>query len=345
MLNQNYTIEYLIMSNIYGIDLSSSEFTGIINREQFILLSKDVGEDRWNAYRERWESANNYGKTEYPIQIDFELNGTCNLKCKMCPMSEPIDDKGKVKIFDFETFKILIDEGINKGLECINLSYVNEPLIRKDLSKFIKYAKNKGIVDIYFSTNGLLLNDKNIRELIDSGLSRIQISIDAYTEKMFKIMRYGANLNKLLPKIDNLLKIRKEMNSLTPLVRVNFVRTKVNDHELEDFVSFWKDKVDMIGIQEFVNFRESTTEFNNTPLEEHESTFKCRVPFKEMVVRYDGTVLPCCNFPGMKMPIGNVFETSVEDLWNGKQINDLRQLHLEGRYRENEICKQCVEGA
>jgi hypothetical protein len=47
----------------------------------------------------------------------------------------------------------------------------------------------------------------------------------------------------------------------------------------------------------------------------------------------------------MKIPIGNVFETSVVDLWNGKQINDLRQLHLEGRYRENEICKQCVEGA
>ena len=92
MLNQNYTIEYLIMSNIYGIDLSSSEFTGIINREKLNLLSKDVGEDRWNAYRERWESANYYGKTEYPIQIDFEINGTCNLKCKMCPMSEPLDD-------------------------------------------------------------------------------------------------------------------------------------------------------------------------------------------------------------------------------------------------------------
>ena len=42
------------------------------------------------------------------------------------------------------------------------------------------------------------------------------------------------------------------MNSIT-LIRVNFVRTNINEHELEDFIEFWKDKVEMIGIQEMVN--------------------------------------------------------------------------------------------
>ena len=34
-----------------------------------------------------------------------------------------------------------------------------------------------------------------------------------------------------------------------PLIRVNFVKTELNHKELNDFINLWKDKVDMIGIQ------------------------------------------------------------------------------------------------
>ena len=42
------------------------------------------------------------------------------------------------------------------------------------------------------------------------------------------------------------------MKSITPLVRVNFVKTTNNEFELDDFIEFWKEKVDMIGVQEFI---------------------------------------------------------------------------------------------
>ena len=35
-------------------------------------------------------------------------------------------------------------------------------------------------------------------------------------------------------------------------MRVNFVRTEINEHELEDFLALWGGVVDMIGVQEMV---------------------------------------------------------------------------------------------
>ena len=48
-------------------------------------------------------------------------------------------------------------------------------------------------------------------------------------------------------------KLKKEMNSVTPLILLNIVRTEIKEHVLNDFIDYWVDKVDMIGIQEMVN--------------------------------------------------------------------------------------------
>ena len=50
-----------------------------------------------------------------------------------------------------------------KGLKAIKLNYLNQPLLRKDLERFITYAKKAGVLDVYFSSNGLLLNENRIR--------------------------------------------------------------------------------------------------------------------------------------------------------------------------------------
>ena len=53
---------------------------------------------------------------------------------------------------------------------------------------------------------------------------------------------------------------RNDLNKNLPLIRVNFVKTELNHKELNDFINLWKDKVDMIGIQEFVKPTKVTKE-------------------------------------------------------------------------------------
>lgn len=328
------------------IKRKETELTGIVGLEKINLLSKYADKNRWDEYREKYNKASDLNIiTKYPLQIDFELNSTCNLKCPMCPLSIETNSEKSSNLFPFELYRTIILDGVKKGLSAIKLNYLNEPLLRSDLEDFIKYAKSCGILDIYLSTNGLLLSEKRIYSLIESGLSRIQISIDAYSEEIYDQIRPGGNYTKVVDNVLNFVEIKKELDLELPLVRVNFVKTELNEHQLDDFVLFWKDKVDMLGIQEMVKPPKSSKELHSKKTEEKKN-FQCSFPYKQLVITAEGNVLPCCTFYGEEMPLGNIFKNNdLLSFWNSDQMKSLRELHKNHNYRSNPICKKCIEGA
>lgn len=319
-----------------------------------------VDPEKYDEYRKIWDAATNLESVpSFPPQIDFELNYSCNFSCINCTWNLESKIKHKDTLFPFEAFKEIIDESVPKGLMAIRLNYLNEPLMRNDLDKFIAYARKAGILDIYFSTNGSLLTEKISRKIIKSGLTRIQISIDAYTNETYNKIRLGGDLDKIKANINNFIKIKKEMNSNLPTVRVNFVKTPENEHELQDFIDYWSSKVDNIGVQDLVNII-GTKKISNR------KAFNCNVPSRNLVIRYDGTILPCCSFFGAEMPVSllktdislpvvnniglvekerksKLIIRSLEDTWNSKEMCDLREMHKKGEYRKNPICKKCIE--
>jgi len=336
-----------------------------------VSIRNSVNPEKYDEYREQWEDATNLDLvTDFPLQIDFELNYSCNFTCPMCTWnSESTEGKGKQTWFDFEVFKEVIDEGVSKGLKSIRLNYINEPLIRKDITKFISYARKAGILDIYFSTNGSLLTDEIIRNLIDSGLFRLQVSLDAVTKETYEKIRTGGNYDDVIKKVLRFLEIRDELNVKLPTLRVNFVKTDVNKDELDDFVKFWEDKADSIGIQDLVGImngfgKKSDDEVENTKLT---GKFRCAQPFQRVTLRYNGTILPCCTFYAAEMPIGQLKTNiktefsnidniglldkslkskliigTIQDIWKSEQMKFIRDIHKKGEFWKHPICKTCV---
>ncbi len=328
------------------IDLRPSELTGIIGRDSINKLSSLFSKNVWEEYRTLYDSVSRLElETIFPIQLDFELNASCNLKCPMCPISiESNTGKGRETWFNFETYAEIIKSGVANGLRAIKLNYVNEPLIRDDLKKFVEFARENGVVDIYLSTNGLLLKEKIIRDLIEAGLTRIQVSIDAYSEEIYEKVRPGGNLKKVRQNVENLIKIKKELRSLTPLVRVNFVRTEINEHELEAFIDLWINKVEMIGVQEMIKPPTDLIQIKSkSTSNKKKNGFRCSFPYKQLVINNEGKILPCCTFYGEKFELGNIKDKSLMEVWTSSDMKELRKIHYQGEYFKNEICRQCVE--
>jgi len=328
------------------VERKETELTGILGIEKMDLISKYVDKSKWELYRETYNKASSLDViTNFPLQIDFELNSTCNLKCPMCPLSVEVNSEKTSDLFPIELFKDIVSDGVKKGLSAIKLNYLNEPLLRKDLEDFIKFAKDEGILDIYLSTNGLLLTKQRIHSLIEAGLTRIQISIDAYSEGIYDEVRPGGNYNKVVENVLNFTKIKNELNIELPLVRVNFVKTELNENQLDDFIAFWRNKVDMIGVQEMVKPPKSSQELYSKKTEK-KSDFQCSFPYKQLVITAEGNVLPCCTFYGEELPLGNIYkDNNLLKFWNSDKIKDLRDLHKSCSYQNNEVCKKCIDGA
>ena len=253
-------------------------------------------------------------------------------------------------MFKLSLLKI-IDEAVKKGTKSVRLCYINEPLIRPDLDQFIKYSSDAGILDVIITTNGTLMTKAVSKKLIESGLTKLNVSLDAATKETYDKVRIGGEFEKTVKNIHDFLDIRKDLGKKLPKIRLSFVISKINQHEYNEFVKYWENKVDSLGIQHVQNpfgegKFEDKTRGNHFMIENKNSKpskFHCSEPFKRLTLRSNGDVLPCCSFFAVDMIVGNWKNTSLEEIWNSQKMRELREIHKKGEYYENRVCKNCVE--
>ena len=66
----------------------------------------------------------------------------------------------------------------------------------------------------------------------------------------------------------------------------------------------------------------------------------CDFPWRNLIVQWNGDVTICCkDYEGM-INIGNVFQTNLKEMWNGKKIRKLREEFL-GSLRNTKLCRYC----
>ena len=141
------------------------------------LNRKLKGEFSFLIYRLKWNlSSRRVYLPQFPLHLDIELTNICNLKCSMCFQKYMKSNKGLMK---WALYKKIIDEGAVKGLAAIKLQVRGESFLHPDLMRCIKYAKEKGIMDVQITTNGTLLDEEKSRKIIESGLDMIIFSLDS----------------------------------------------------------------------------------------------------------------------------------------------------------------------
>jgi radical SAM protein with 4Fe4S-binding SPASM domain len=242
----------------------------------------------------------------------------------------------------------LLDEGAAKGQAAVGLNGMCEPLLSPDLPEIVAYARSKGMVDVMFNTNGLLLDADISRRLIRAGLTRIMISLDASTEETYRKIRAGSNFERVTENVRSFIRLRRELGRALPVVRVSFCLTSLNEHELEDFIRTWSDLADFFSIQQYGNTfagehaQEGSRLFPERHRYEPANHQRCAQPWKRVMVRHNGEVIPCCDASGLNLVIGNIYHHCLEDIWLGGPAEAIRSLHKRGRYARHPICRACM---
>lgn len=309
------------------------------------VLSGEIGPS-FREYRELFEKASHFEfEAPYPIHVDFETAAICNLKCPMCSHGEVDQSDLRDTFLDFELFKKVIDEGVGYTLRSVGLDQEGEPLLNKNLVKFIKYAREKGIQDVMINTNALALTKERTEELLGSGLTRIHFSLDAIHKETYDKIRVGSDYDKVYANVLHFLNRKKELNQVLPLTRVSFIKMSTNEAELDEFRRYWEEKVDMIAVQEYNSPNpKSDAAAGFFSKEKHRrKEFRCTQPWFRAVVFSNGDVAFCCLIGySQRLKFGNVRDTSLHELWNSSRGKELRKIHFEGRYAENPVCLECV---
>lgn len=113
-----------------------------------------------------------------PILVVWEYTSECNLgSCKHCYTdSSRFRKDGSGELTTGEA-KAAVDQFAGSGVSAIAFTG-GESLIRDDFLEIAAYAKSLGIV-CYLATNGSLLTKEKVKEIKDSGVCLLHISLDA----------------------------------------------------------------------------------------------------------------------------------------------------------------------
>lgn len=317
-----------------------SLFHEIHNRNLLEDCPDGIDSHDWITFRENYQKAEGFEQLDSPPQLDVELNGGCNMKCPFC--LHGYGDKRPNDLMPIERYKKLIDEAVSFGIRGLKLNYINEPMLRKDLEECIAYAKSAGMLNIYMVTNGTLLNDKRRDSMLNSGITKLFISVDAMTSETYNKQRLSGKFDLVVKNILDFVAERNRRGLRYPIVRVSFLRNALNIHEEKDFQKFWEGKVDMIAFQKMNDLPDLNS---GLILEDIEEPSGCTFPFKQMVVDYEGDILPCCKMGGKKLALGNISNTTLKDAWTSTAMKDLKLMHKENRWKENPVCKRCISNA
>lgn len=300
-----------------------------LGTDRFENGEKSFGEE-YKIYRKKW---NEYPQKrivdKFPLHLDIESTNSCNLRCPMCGrnwMKEKIGDIG------WGLFTKIIDEAAKYHLPSIKLNYRGEPMLHSDISKMVSYAKEKGILEVQFNTNGLLLNKEKAGELIDAGLDRIIFSIDGATKETYEKIRRGSNYEQVVNNIKNLVRLRNKRGLKRPLVRVQMVKMPGNKNEVEDFIRMWLPVVNRVAV---------STERNPLGTKKKVEHFPCSQIWQRLMICWDGEVRMCCGDWYGEFALGNVKEVSIYNIWHGEKLNKVRKLHSEGSFDKIPVCACC----
>ena len=310
------------------------------------LLCSIIG-PAFRAYRERWARVTNLELlTDFPQFLVIEQNYRCNLKCVHCVHGHDDlkEQHGYADEMDFALYRKIIDEAADYACPSLAVNNINEPLMARDIVERIRYAADHGFMDIMMNTNALLMTERVSERLLDSGLTRLMVSMDAFSSETYGKIRLASNFTKVMANIERFLELRARRNAKLPILRLSMVRLAQNEHEVNPFIEFWRDKADYLAIQEFASPAPDAATFDGMFANSRASLseFRCPQPWERLIVEGDGLVLPCCSQFARSLAVGNAKSQSIRSIWMSPEMERMRELHREGRYRDDVVCNKCI---
>ncbi len=290
-----------------------------------------------------------------PSILTIEPTNICNLKCPLCTtgngeMERPF---GKMTL---TTFINILDK-MADDLFFLLLYHQGEPYINKHFLEFVKLAHHRKIYTTT-STNAHYFDDEIINATIDSGLDSMIVSLDGTSQDVYEKYRVNGQIDKVVDGLRRFMEIKKQRKSKTPLIALQFLVMKQNEHQLDAVKKLAKElQVDRLLIKniEVRNLQEAQTWL---PVDDHYRRYNfdgktyqvknndkvsCPRPYLSTLINWDGSVVPCCFDKNGEHQMGNINVQPLDEIWSGQPFQTFRQ-QLNTDRKSIDMCRNCNMG-
>ncbi len=293
--------------------------------------------------------------------IAWELTAACNLSCQYCRASASLEsDQGELDTDEAIRFVESI-----APLQPMLILSGGEPLLRPDLFTIIRRAVSLGI-RVSLASNGTLITPELAREIADSGVSRVSISLDGADAAMHDLVRGQGSFERSMKGIENLRGLvdfqinftvsRKSQSELTRIFDLAerlgaaalhfFFLVPTGRGREEDVITPERQEELLHQIEEEMDRRNLEVQVTCAPQYARlkkpgrgRGSGGCLAGRRFVFVSRKGEVYPCGYLP---LRVGSVREKNFIEIWeNSLQLQALREGRLKGRCGGCNFSRSC----
>jgi radical SAM protein with 4Fe4S-binding SPASM domain len=293
-----------------------------------------------------------------PMLLNIEPTNVCDQKCTICETGLGILDR-RPQQMKLDDFKYILDQ-FDDNLRTIFFYFMGETFLNRESYDMIRYAADRGIY-VSACTNG---NRIDPERLVRSGIADIQFQIAGVTPDIHARYRVGGDLDSVVRNVRETVRLRSAMNgdgkaNPYPMrIGMGFILLKPNEAQAGAFPEFARN----LGVDEWqvIDPCVRTVDQGRELLPSDKSHWiydpelfekgvlaprfrpnnYCEWIYSSVTVQVNGDVVPCCRDPKGKWKLGNLFEKSIDRIWNDKPYRELRRA-VAARQRNLPLCSLC----
>ena len=278
----------------------------------------------------------------WPTVVKIDISPLCNLRCTVCVHARPTADDpspprfNRSQMMSLDAYQRIIDEIAGRST-AVSLYYLGDPLMHPQLDEMCARAMSAGL-NSHVSTNfSFRLPDERMLSLVTSGLTHLTVCVDGLTQEAYARTRVGGNIELVLSNLKRLVALRDSLGRVYPRVEVQYIKFQHNVEQLSAALELFE----RLGIDQVTDFWGSLRTTQEARPERYTRLGPkpagarplCFWPHFSMVIKWNGDVIPCCTYrhhaqyaPGEDpRAVGNVFRSSVYDVWNSAEYRALRR--------------------
>lgn len=289
-----------------------------------------------------------------PYSINIDPCNICNFKCQFCA----IQSSGEALSFQkqmmpLSLFEKIVDDlsAFPDKLKVLGIVGNGEPLLNPDFTQMVRYAKDRGVAYlIETNTNGSKLNPELNQSIIDSGLDRIRISVEAVdADGYWEIAGAKIDFEEFIANIKDLHERSIQAGGCCE-VYIKTVDAAVETAEKEErFYRLFEGVCDKIFIDHVIPLWSGWDGINgrfdiqNAGVhgQRLQPVRVCPYPFYSLCVAPDGIVILCCADWKRELIIGDLKKQTMTEIWNGEKLTAFWTGMLSGRKDQYSMCRTC----
>lgn len=272
----------------------------------------------------------------FPRRVSVEVTNYCNQRCVLCPRQGFTRSLG---FMEREVFERIARECAQHATR-LWLHFLGEPLLHRDLVRMITFAKDAGVAEVGLSTNAVSLHGRLADALLQSGLDRLECSMDADDAQAYLAMRGRDHFERVSDNVRDFLERKRALGCERPVTSIQFMRTPALLAALDRVLETWRP---LLGPRDFVMTIEPASFGGAVEVRAAVPDVRrpCQWLYSALMILQDGTVTMCGADWDAHAPLGNVRIATIAEVWNGAELARRRRAHEEGRFADVAGCASC----